>query len=483
MAACGMRSQHRLANERGMAFAVVVLILVVLLLMGSTLIGLSMTENLAGANVADTKIAFLAAETGIQEAMYRMRLEPLFLPDEGATPCSATADPAVVGFVQGGGLTLPSPDPLNTNFWRYNPLSTPSCSWSYTGSSASGFGNYLGGTAANLDGAGRTFKFCSATDTSPYCASANYTHKSGNPLASTNLANGASYTVTVAPVVGFVGGCWQYVDPIGNPLPASSCTSAPSNPMFKVTSTGTARGASKTLSVMIQQFDIDPKPDAALTAYSDVNVQSASAVIDGRSHDENGNLTGEPGVNAITILTGESVSINKPQNLQCDGGKTGTACVGDSLYRPDSIGRLLLGSGAANDDVIKFNEYLNSIRIAPSDASTSAFSNQIVYINGNYTKPPDGSSGILIVHNDSNNAALGNLNTGTFRGIIIADKINKINGNAQIIGAIFAFGESSDGVQVDDLTGTPNIKYSKQAIGKYRPKIPHKIVRGTWHEE
>ena len=191
----------------------------VLSLAGITVMALSVTESQSGSIEIDVKKAFYAAETGIQEAMYRMRLEPLILPDEGDTPCSATTDPAVVGFVQGGDLTVPSPDPGNANFWKYNPFATPTpCSWTYTGSNAAGFGNYFGAAAANLDGAGRTFKFCSATDTSAYCTSANYAHKSGNPLAKTNITDGASYIVTVAPVVGYVGGCWQYVDQAGTPL-------------------------------------------------------------------------------------------------------------------------------------------------------------------------------------------------------------------------------------------------------------------------
>ncbi len=71
-------------------------------------------------------------------------------------------------------------------------------------------------------------------------------------------------------------------------------------------------------------------------------------------------------------------------------------------------------------------------------------------------------------------ANLGNFNGGTFKGLIIADKINV---NAQIVGAIFGFGNAADGVTLDDVTGTPNIKYSKCALDRYvRQAFPYLIV-------
>jgi len=133
------------------------------------------------------------------------------------------------------------------------------------------------------------------------------------------------------------------------------------------------------------------------------------------------------------------------------------------------------------------NAYLESIKVPPASAplKTGPPFHGILYVDGNYEMPPDGSTGILIVHNATVNANLGNFDGGTFKGVIIADKINKINGNAQIIGSIFAFGSAANGVTVDDITGTPTIKYSK-CIMNGLPNLanfPFQIVKGTWHEQ
>ncbi len=457
-----MKSQGKLANQKGIVLAVVLLILVVILLLGTAMVTVSVTENQAASIVSDTKSAFLAAETGLQEAIYRMRLAPAALTDEGDTVCSATADPVVVG--EQGNPTTSWADPTSADFWKYNP---PACSWAYSGGSAAGYGNYFGGNAANLDSAGRTF------------ASSGSAHAAGGALAKASLANGATYTVTVAAVVGFVGGCWQYVDQSGVPL--GSCASVVSNPMFKVISTGTVRSARKTLSTMIQRYNINPKPDAMLTANSPVDVQSAAAVIDGHNFDCNGNnLSDTNSVKAVTVPSGETVNF-KPKSLQCAAG-IGSKCVGTSSPFPSTLGELLLGQGANSKDVKALNDYLESIKVPSSQAPISAF-NGIVYINGDYQKIPDGSQGILIVHNATNTANLGNSNAGgTFKGLIIADQISQINGSLQVIGAVIAYG-SAGTVTVNDLAGTPNLKYSKCQIDGLNHYFPFQGVRGTWLEQ
>jgi hypothetical protein len=285
----------------------------------------------------------------------------------------------------------------------------------------------------------------------------------------------------VAPVVGFVGGCWQYVDSFGVPL--GSCATVATNPIFKVTSTGAARDGRKVLSTMIQRFTIKPPLDGALTANTNINVQSAAAVIDGRNHDCDGNNpSNTDSVSAATSPTGASgVSINKPENLVCAAG-TGDVCKGTSSTFPSTIGALLLGPTATITQIEAFNAYLESIKVTPAQAPTSAF-HGVLYVNGNYAQPPDGSTGTLIVHNATDNANLGNFNGGTFKGVIIADKIDKINGTAQIIGGIFGFGSGTGGVAVDDVTGTPVIKFSKCIIDGLSQNFPFEIVKGTWHEQ
>jgi len=472
-----------------MTIAIALMILALLSLVGISLMSVSLTESQIGSNEADLKQALFAAEAGLQEAMYRLRLDPAGLPDEGDTPCAAAADPPVVGFIQAGKRAIPHPDPSNANFWKYNP---PLCAWTYSNANAptAGDGNYFGGTnAGNLDTAGRTF------------SSTGGAHGPGGALTGANLSAGASYTVTVAPVVGFVNGCWQYVDQFGAPI--ESCAKMATTPLFKVTSTGQVRSARKILSTMIRRFDFKPRLDGALTANTNVNVQSAAAVIDGRNHDCDGNNPSDEGsVKAATSPAGEAgIDINKPENLVCTAG-TGTVCKGTSHAFEETVGALLLGlsppyTAAQQAQIDALNAYLESIKIPPAQAPSAAFKG-LLYIDGDYQRPPDGSEGILIVHHRNpygvsgctnpagcDVATLGNFNVGTFKGLIVADKINKINGNAQIIGGVFGFGSSADGVLVDDVTGTPRIKYSTCILDQLETiaNVPFRIVPGTWHEQ
>jgi Tfp pilus assembly protein PilX len=469
--------QARLPNQTGIAAVIALLALALLSVMGITLVSLSLLESQISSNETDLRRAFFAAEAGIHEAMYRMRLDPGASHEGTACDPAIQSDPVAVGYVENGPPVVratPNPDPTHTNYWKYNRYDEETdsieCSWTYSGESATGYGNYFGGNAANLNRAGRTFR-----SSGPAHAGA---------LSNANLANGASYTTTVAPVVRHVGGSWQFVDHLGGSLGSSS-------PMYRVTSIGRARDSRKVVAAMIRRFqlNIDANLDGALTANTNVNVQSAAAIIDGSNHDCDGNSDSSvPGKWAATSPTGaEGIDTNKPENLQCDAG-TGDDCKGTSPTFPPTIGELLLGPDAKPEEIQALNAYLESIKILPDQAPTTAAefnAKGIVYINGNYAKPPDGSEGILIVHNATNNAVLGNFNTGTFKGLIVADKINKINGNAQIIGGIFGFGSAEDGVLVDDVTGTPQIKYSKCIIDKLSDTVnlPYHIVAGTWHEQ
>jgi hypothetical protein len=471
------------------------------------------TESQIGSNEADLKKAFFAAEAGIQEALYRMRLDPASYSYEGNPLCGAAADPVVVGFVQAGTLTVPSLSPGSggiANNWKYNPFVTPACSWTYSGNSATGYGNYFGGNPGtppgDLDSAGRTFRFCAAGDTSAYCTSANYAHKIGNQLANANIINTASdprsYTVTVAPVVGYVGGCWQYVNQFGMPLPLKGSAVAcdpgaiPKNPMYKVTSIGTAKTSQKVLSTMIRHYVIDPHLDGAVTANADVNIQSAAARIDGRDHTCDGDLhspTGPHGtLKAVSVPIGDTVTVNKDQNLTCSLTGTDTVtgianCAGTSTPFPSTIGAFLLGPTAAIEEINAFNDYLESIKIAPP-GPTSPF-HGVVYVDGDYAQPPDGSTGVLIVHHRDPNgvngctnpagcpvANLGNYNGGTFKGLIIADAMD-INGGANIIGAVVTFANVSAG------EGNPSIKYSKCIMEGLAQNFMLHAVKGTWHEQ
>lgn len=73
-------------------------------------------------------------------------------------------------------------------------------------------------------------------------------------------------------------------------------------------------------------------------------------------------------------------------------------------------------------------------------------------------------------------ANMGNINGGTFKGIIIADKVNKISGDVEIYGAIMSLTE----IDVDIIgAGTAVIQYSCDAINLVEGAITQP-VRLTW---
>jgi hypothetical protein len=80
---------------------------------------------------------------------------------------------------------------------------------------------------------------------------------------------------------------------------------------------------------------------------------------------------------------------------------------------------------------------------------------------GTWTDMSIDGSGILIVHNNSRDAVMKNLNSGTFRGLIIADDIVHIHGT--IIGALVSLTPNpSEGNSIGNGSGF--VKYSKEAI-------------------
>jgi hypothetical protein len=156
---------------------------------------------------------------------------------------------------------------------------------------------------------------------------------------------------------------------------------------------------------------------------------------------------------------------------------TGVAnCAGTSTPFPSTIGAFLLGSDPlpAPEEVNAFNDYLESIKIAPP-GPTSAF-HGVVYVDGDYAALPDGSTGVLIVHNATSTAKLGPYNGGTFKGLIIADELD-IEGNADVIGAVVTFASVTAG------QGNPSIRYSKCIMEGLAQNFMLHAVKGTWHEQ
>ena len=68
------------------------------------------------------------------------------------------------------------------------------------------------------------------------------------------------------------------------------------------------------------------------------------------------------------------------------------------------------------------------------------------------------STGVLVVHNSAHNALIKNLNGGTFKGLLIADDIDKVH--CAILGGVIVLKGSGNCIG----NGSGNVKYCSDVI-------------------
>lgn len=226
---------------------------------------------------------------------------------------------------------------------------------------------------------------------------------------------------------------------------------------------------------------------AAITTNNPVETKG-TIYVDGREHDINGNLIANSGTLAIWTTSaysqGGSSTISGTLS-EVDYGPYGKNSPGrENAYDatqvwpggypndPDSI----LG-GTANGfpsgtlkSVAQAGTNGSQYVTSPASLSyplsgvtyielpTTTSGNQNEWINANVN-----GSGILIIHNSATNATIKNINSGTFKGLIIADDIVHIH--TTIIGAIIGITSSpSSGNCIGNGSGI--VKYSSEAISQ-----------------
>lgn len=211
---------------------------------------------------------------------------------------------------------------------------------------------------------------------------------------------------------------------------SGSYSAAYSDVNSQITSIGTVGGLSRTVSVRTRA--IPNGVGGAVTVNSSVTT-SGNIVIDGREYDQNGNLTGDPGVVGISaagIVT-----------------QSGSSLIGGAGIAPSSPA--LAGSleesvnpfpSTAPWDILGVSEAWFNANIPVQTTPPPENFSGIYY----YEPPGSGiwnsvelgnSSGILIVHNSTNTATMKNIH-GTFKGLIISDQVVHVNGEAEIYGAL-----------------------------------------------
>lgn len=250
-----------------------------------------------------------------------------------------------------------------------------------------------------------------------------------------------------------------------------------------VRSTGREETDSSTIEV-IAQIEPDlkipfPPIRGAVTARSRITVKG-NIEIDGRDYDSTNTLI-TPVAGTYGVSTCDSVFLVGSASV---GGNT-VAPVGTKTF--PSVQTEVAQERAPIDSTFDSPEAflglppgaLNSYR--SSDPNLPPFRGLIYKTVDVGPVHFDNSYGILIVHNSSKDAEL-MINTGTFRGLIIADKMGKIAGNAAILGAVVTLAEG----EVSTFgTGSAVIHYSSQILNllsDYCTNIKRKVTELSWKE-
>jgi len=267
-----------------------------------------------------------------------------------------------------------------------------------------------------------------------------------------------------------------------SPIPNGS---ASADPVEVITSTATAGKYQNTTMVEVTKQRFTYKTTGALTAQSDIQL-NGNISLNGNTFDVNGNpaVTSCGGaVPSVTTTTGNSVNLS--------GSPTATPASDNTMAddaQPDNPCEAL---GLPSDcETTVLNSYVVTA------AGVDPMNKSIRWVQGNYSDSCLDGTGILIVHTPGYDpkkcdtdlvtydptycaahppANLGNI-TGncTFKGLVIADKINKLAGSGTIIGAIISF----TNIDVDIVgAGTFNLKYSCAALDEFGGgKINYKLA-------
>lgn len=211
---------------------------------------------------------------------------------------------------------------------------------------------------------------------------------------------------------------------------------------------------------------------AAIVANGDVSLLG-NITIDGRDHDTNGVVIGPGGFGVSTcdrLSVGGSSSVGgkgiAPGKKGAEPGTYEEYVPEDSRFdSPEAF--LGLPPGA-------LDKYKTTSPTLPIQG--------IVYLtSSDYDLKHLGDSyGILIVHNVFGNANL-KINQGDFKGLIIVDQMNKINGNAVIKGAVVTLRKATSTFG----NGNAQILYSSMILnnlGKYCPNVNRIVKEQSWRE-
>jgi hypothetical protein len=427
---------------------------VVLLILGTTILTVSYSEDFNARREKSALLAFYAAEAGVHEALARMNLDPSGpSDDETEIPWgSGTGNPDSVldpRMLQGN---QPDPSPANYSdssipsyrFWNYDPA------WRYSGTGAGGEGNYPGATStqqANLALAGRAFTYASASPRT--------------------LPSGSSYAVRVVPHIRSVAATWSFVD-------ERAAAAAANTYYYKVTSTGTYGAQSALAQVIVKKYFFGLTIPATIAAGGGVVVGGNATVTSGESGDENptGVAIQSAGTASATgsgEISGSVVNDTTFPGFEAIFGMTTT-----EMYANAGI-KASYTSNTSNPGAVPSGTIGKVIWITAKDGGlkkdiTFTGSGPGGYMIGSASQPV-----IMVVDGNLN------LNTVTFYGAIYVTGVFRNQGGSQIRGSI-----AVEGTAETDILGTgagdgTKIEYSKSVLRNINEKLfPFRPVKGSW---
>ena len=260
-----------------------------------------------------------------------------------------------------------------------------------------------------------------------------------------------------------------------------TCSSTTNLDTIWVTSSGFVHDLISKISVVAEflpDFIIPfPPVKGAITARNSIIVKG-NIEVDGRDYDSTG------------ILAGNGVyGVSTSGYLSVEGSST----VGGNGELP--VDKKLIDSlrGIVSEEHMPVSASLSSPEAflgLPHGALDSYKINNLntpfqglVYLTQDYVGPVHfgESEGILIVHNAYKSAEL-QITDGKFKGLIICDRMAKISGNAEILGAVVTL---TDGEVSTFGTGTATIKYSSQvlaSLNSYCKNLMKKVSEISWKE-
>ncbi len=221
---------------------------------------------------------------------------------------------------------------------------------------------------------------------------------------------------------------------------------------IRAVGTLTGKDVTTTLTVTVRQQNLAVNAIAALHAASNLTT-NGNITVDGRNHDPNGNLTGNPGVYGIATTTS---TYTQSGSSQIGGNGAAPA----NPYNPVAVQVNAPPFPPTPEEILglqpgMLDAYKTSTPPPPNFSG-------IVYYTGAEWKPVDFgtfSSGILIVHNATSNALMKNVH-GKFNGVIITDKLSHLNGDMLVNGAIFVTTEAGNVIG----NGSATLNYSSEVL-------------------